>query len=94
MPLHLPYTIPKTAPLHSPYTFNPYTFNPGTPVLSPYICSAPLSPQNNSVGVGYEAKMSLHYRTPDPLDPVRMQFSLENTMQTVAHPNDTAKVRL
>ncbi|KAG0723693.1 hypothetical protein GWK47_042171 [Chionoecetes opilio] len=47
--------------------------------------------RNNSGGANYEAKMSIHYRTPDPMDPVRKQFTLEDTMMTVRFPNDTIK---
>lgn len=31
----------------------------------------------------YEASMSFHYRTPDPLDPIRMQFTLEARSMTI-----------
>lgn len=48
--------------------------------------------KNNTVQVGYEANMMLHYRTPDPLDPIRMQFMLENRLMTVADPDDTIAV--
>ncbi|XP_071538643.1 uncharacterized protein [Panulirus ornatus] len=37
--------------------------------------------------VGFEAKMSLHYRTPDPLDPVRQQFTFEARSMTVVDPD-------
>ncbi|XP_042861186.1 uncharacterized protein LOC122246601 [Penaeus japonicus] len=31
----------------------------------------------------YEASMSFHYRTPNPLDPIRMQFTLEARSMTI-----------